>query len=823
MKPNPIHSTLLNRLQGLARWKRLSIRVRIPAMGLAGVILLALCWGGADWLFVLKDGLRAFGFIMIVGLLTYMTWCWVSVMRRRVDDKEAALDAEGINPSFSTVVSTTAEYEQNPGRTSQDHVAKDWVKIMQVRAGEMLARYRPPYVKQLGIAGFVFGCAFVALILYMTLLPEGLISLARIIPGTKLSYTRIGMMTDAVKVPKGSPYLIQTEITGRKPEAVILHYKPQGTDLFQQIIMDEIQPGIFSYEIPLVEKSFDYYLTAADGEMPVQNVQAFEPPRIDEFIIRVTPPAYTGQAPYTLAAPDVSVLRGSGVDYRIKTSPRLNHVIQMREKLEFPEEGQVVSLGRFDQKFFADGDQYWWTAWTSDKPAEFAYAIILTDHLDQTVTNSAPYRFSFAADRVPKVEITEPGKDIAANPNMKIQVKATAKDDYEIVKMRLIYNKLGDAPRTNNLQNISKEGSKWMVSGEIELEPLGLKPYELVAYFVEAEDNNTLDGPGIGKSQTYFIEITNEKVALYQSKGSSQSSIETINLLEAQKNIISTANQLIERKEEKKAENLSVSQKVIREYTEVYLDAMKKTKLPESVLEMMSEAIEYMKASEEKLQSGNIQEAMVPAQKALANLYQVVQLTPGKRPSVMGEADDDQNVAILLEAIHQYGKAKNKKVQKALREIIDEAKQLAELETEISTKRHPLPKFKGGKKGSGNGKGNGLTNQERELKERGEQLAAKIKALSEKDSRIKKELAAQLLGGISRFVTPPDDPQAGGGLLSGAMAMPNNNLKNALEKMIIDLGRIEKNFKADRIQNDEYPQEYQPYVEDYFRKLTREE
>ncbi len=815
----------LNRLQSMTRWKRLSKSARVPAFGLAGLILLMLMAAAADWLFVLDPAWRAAGFVFLSGLLILLLWHWLSVMNQPVGEKDVALDAEEGNRTFSTVVSTAVEYHQNPERTAGDIHVQNWVSIMQGRAAAIMIRYRPPYMKQLGLAGITLFGALTLLMIYLLVLPEGWTSLMRLLPWTPASYTRIELINESVKIPLGASYEIQAAITGRATKSVILHYKPQGQTRFQKIQMDEVEPGLFTYEIPLVEKSFTYFLTAADGKTPAENVTAFESPRIDEFIIRVTPPDYTGQPAYTLGAPDAHVLRGSRVEYGIKTFPRLKKAGQLRGLVEYSTTGKVISKGRFDENFTPSGDDRWTVEWLSNVPAEYLYAITLTDQLDQSVTNQPPYRFSFIADETPNVRITFPAKDIVASAKANVVVKAEAKDEFKIEKMRIIYNKLGEPARTNQLENLSRDGQQWAVSAEIDLGDLDLKDYELVAYFVEAEDNNTLDGPGIGKSQTYFIEITNEKAALSQCQGGGGSSGDKVNLLVSQKNIISTSNQLIERGEENRSKNLAVSQKVVREYALVYRDAMQKAGLPDPALEKMDEAIHHMGQAEERLLAGNIREALSAEQKALAALYQVVQLTPGKRPLVIGHAEGDQAVAILLEAIHQFAEADDKEIQAQLREIIDEARELARMAETIMAERHKAS-GKGKNKGKGKGQEKSMSQEEEELKGRGKLLAEKIKELAEKDDRVKKELAEELLkemNAIGEYVSPSGEVHEVADFSGTAFALANENLRPVLLKIISDLGRIEKNFEIKKVFNDEYPQEYQPYVEDYFRKLTREE
>ncbi len=92
-------------------------------------------------------------------------------------------------------------------------------------------------------------------------------------------------------------------------------------------------------------------------------------------------------------------------------------------------------------------------------------------------------------------------------------------------------------------------------TAELDLSALGLKEYELVAYHAEATDNNTLDGPGVGESPVYFVEITNEEGKPCLSQGQGQ----RVNLLVIQKQIIADSTALAPKA---KAEEFDASRRV---------------------------------------------------------------------------------------------------------------------------------------------------------------------------------------------------------------------------------------------------------------------
>src|SRR5262249_2716212 len=85
-------------------------------------------------------------------------------------------------------------------------------------------------------------------------------------------------------------------------------------------------------------------------------------------------------------------------------------------------------------------------------------------------------------------------------------------------------------------QTESIKNGEWIATAEIDLATLELKRYDVVAYHAEAGDKNTLDGPGIGRVPTYFIEITDKEFA--PSPPPQPVPGEQVNLLVVQKQIL---------------------------------------------------------------------------------------------------------------------------------------------------------------------------------------------------------------------------------------------------------------------------------------------
>ena len=116
-------------------------------------------------------------------------------------------------------------------------------------------------------------------------------------------------------------------------------------------------------------------------------------------------------------------------------------------------------------------------------------------------------------DAPPKVDFTEPG-------GLNIPCRSHQSDYAPFCRLGRFRGGGGpDSLPPPGIPGAGTEGAAPDASGlsgfrgeaELDLSGLKLDEYELVATTREARDNNTLDGPGIGKSPTYFIEITDKE------------------------------------------------------------------------------------------------------------------------------------------------------------------------------------------------------------------------------------------------------------------------------------------------------------------------
>src|SRR5262249_42128562 len=133
----------------------------------------------------------------------------------------------------------------------------------------------------------------------------------------------------------------------------------------------------------------------------------------------------------------------------------------------------------------------------------------LADEKGHAGGNESAYHIKALPDAPPKVEIPDPGQDLRAEATNTVPVKISMTDDFGLREVRLVYHRLGGPEQIITAKRDSERNSQF--TAEIPLAALELKENELVAFHAEASDNNTLDGPGVGKSDVFFVEITNQE------------------------------------------------------------------------------------------------------------------------------------------------------------------------------------------------------------------------------------------------------------------------------------------------------------------------
>ena len=307
------------------------------------------------------------------------------------------------------------------------------------------------------------------------------------------------------KIIKGGSIEFKVNYSGPVLKECNLMITQQSEDKSQKI---QLKPENGSYYTQLkdINQSFMYQiygLPSRENSLEnkilsrVFNVKVLIPPIVSNLDIVVTPPAYSGQETQYLPRNigDVNGLTGSRISFRASVNKALETAA-----LEFSDGRQVnctIQGLRVSTGFTIRNNE--------------TYKIQLQDTAGLSNQNPIDYAINVMPDNPPFVEIVQPGKDIEIQLDAKLAVQAEILDDYGISRASLFFKYLHSSKSSSDtiwhkmnlpLPSVQKRQT---VTSFWDFNNLPVAFDDGIEYYVQATDNNNINGPGIGKSKIYYI------------------------------------------------------------------------------------------------------------------------------------------------------------------------------------------------------------------------------------------------------------------------------------------------------------------------------
>jgi len=716
------------RLENVSRAKD-KIRRLTWLMAIGAVAVLALIsFATMDYWLMLPLRLRYTAFAILAAVTGLGVWGLRQLFQRPTSLKEAALDTESQRNEKDCVVSTAAEYASGKVQAVNDY-EPELAAALQTKAAERLQQAHPPYQRRLWRPLSVLGTALAAAAIFVAVTPGAWTALKRIaLPWMRAQYTEVEVKPGNIEVRVGRSVEISSAFFGRPPRYPRLQWQAGDNPSWQIASLKKSRDGAFVHPIENVTVPVKYRVSGGDAVSPEFQVTPYLPPEVKYLSVGLNYPEYTKLKPLTQTSPDITILRGSTATIHLRGNVSLSRACVRFSDTNAPR----VELRR--------GENELWTA-SLKIERDTEYFIELFDRKGRKGEDDTPHRIIATADNLPKVEILEPGQDLRADATNRISVKVSAADDYGVSEIRLVLHKLNSAEQAVICQTESAKNGEWIAIGEIDLATLGLKRYDVVAYHAEARDNNTLDGPGIGRSPLYFIEITDKQSSpaplLPPVPG------EQINLVVVQKQIVADTAALDSSSSTTNYAELALRQTSAMELGRLYLTNMAGA-LPEAVAEMKS-AIASMERAMAPLNKHDRVAALPPEEAALAHLYRVLALLPDVKllavtPKPQLPQEKKPQTAVALREIKKPA-PEQPQTDPEIEAALEEAKELSRVQAELnqtgqklalaqsrgennvpnqSEKQNPATQANGQVEGKGKGEGDGQGQGEGEGKGPGE-------------------------------------------------------------------------------------------------------
>src|ERR1043165_8625163 len=397
-----------------------------------------------------------------------------------INTKQVALEMEAQRPELGCVVSTAAEYLSS-GRAPSEEYGPELVAALQEMAAKRLLLVETNYYRSAIYSGGAMAAGLAGLLVFVLCAPGSSVWLARVTqPWSNQTYTHMKVEQGDLEIPVGQDLELKSIFMGRQPKHPQLRWSELSNSQPHSVAMNREADGSYAYRLKSLRESVQYQIIGDDAISPKYHIKTYVPPQVSDFKVQVRYPEYTKLKPVEETEPNLSVLRASQLAFRITCSDGVT-----RARLRFANETTLPLVSNTKNLWTASltptNDLYYW--------------IDLEDNVGHKSANDKPFHLKILPDQPPTVEIAEPGMDVRSEATNKVRLKISVSDDFGVEDVKLVFQKLNSPAQTLacDLKRTNPKEAK--ADADIDLAPLHLKEYELVSYYAEARDNNTLDGP----------------------------------------------------------------------------------------------------------------------------------------------------------------------------------------------------------------------------------------------------------------------------------------------------------------------------------------
>lgn len=314
------------------------------------------------------------------------------------------------------------------------------------------------------------------------------------------------------RIAKGDDVAIDVACEGRAPSRVTLHYR-FGSAARGKRRMKKTGDGMFRAHFAAVTEAFSFYLEGGDHVTGQYRIEVIDRPRVETIDVAYEFPKYTGLAGYKQTSGQGAVTGVVGT--KVSIVGRTNKPIK-------PDGAKIVFDNDTEQPLkveppenagdeTANGAGSVLTGEFTLEPGPTTYRIELTSVDGLEDNNPVTYRLRAIVDNPPSVRVIEPkgNREVTAKATISIVADSTDERNFGgIRETRFIMGNGEDGPVLAEAFADTEPGSSQVRnSGSWRLARLAPREGDVITCFVEAEDYNDVTGPGIGRSDAFYLTI----------------------------------------------------------------------------------------------------------------------------------------------------------------------------------------------------------------------------------------------------------------------------------------------------------------------------
>ncbi|MBN2406293.1 MAG: DUF4175 family protein, partial [Elusimicrobia bacterium] len=251
---------------------------------------------------------------------------------------------------------------------------------------------------------------------------------------------------------------------------------------------------MFEFSVNNIKEAFRYRVLDKKGRPKSGwfSVEIVRPPAVEGIAVTYHYPSYTGFAVKVSSVPQIKALRGTTVDISAAASSGFAKAVLVTDNSaapmkKAPDNSASAGIVLEDQTY---------------------YRVELEDEGGRRDEGAPSYPISVLDDGPPAVTVRSPQERLRVSPEAKVEISGEVSDDIGLGRIYLTYYiDMAGATKTVHIKDSSgrkKDGFSfvWDISAT------DAASGNIITYYVNADDNNTLFGPGTGRSQMMQLEIT---------------------------------------------------------------------------------------------------------------------------------------------------------------------------------------------------------------------------------------------------------------------------------------------------------------------------
>lgn len=307
--------------------------------------------------------------------------------------------------------------------------------------------------------------------------------------------------TNALKVARNTDALIDVSLEGGHWEEtfyLVVNNK--------KLPMDALKSNWFQYQWSRVEESFDFHFQAGRYKSPTYRLEVFDRASLQEVEMHLQYPAYTKiPARAVNGITDVQVPEGTRITWTINA--------------QHTDDIEVLWSATVKEKI--DGHQGEYTFQKEVKVNESYQILIGNQHQKEDVP--AQYEIEVVKDEVPQIQLERLSHE---EDDRQLVLSGLASDDYGLSSLQFIAQIIDDKGeiKTQQIKNlpINHQNTASYFEHYFDIKSLHPQSGEKIRYFIQATDNDGINGPKSTRSEVFEFQIQSQSEMEAELKEHSQ-------------------------------------------------------------------------------------------------------------------------------------------------------------------------------------------------------------------------------------------------------------------------------------------------------------